>query len=271
MKQPQTIDNPGPRRLLTVLSAMAKGDIFATGVVVAVLLAVMQIASMLVPPYLMPSPWAVLLAGEQLLVTNLSDIGITLARLGAAMIFAVTVGVLYGFVMAIFERTRPYLRALIVIDTGIPALSWMLLAVLWFGNPELRIFYILSVILIPFYAINVFDGLQALPREHIDMLDSFRPSRLQMLRYLLIPHIVPYLLLTTKGVIGYAIRMTIFAELVASAVGIGSRMNLAQSTFRIDQLIAWTFLLVILNLGLQGLVTAWEKWLLKWRPEAKIR
>ena len=38
--------------------------------------------------------------------------------------------------------------------------------------------------------------------------------------------------------------MTIFAETCASAVGIGSRMNLAQATFHIDQLIAWTFLLV---------------------------
>ena len=271
MTQPQTTDLPVPKRLPAALGAMMRGDTFATVVVVAVLLAAMQIASMLMPAYLMPSPLAVLLAGAQLLATDPSDIGITLARLGAAMAFAVTVGVLYGFAMAIFERARPYLRALIVIDTGIPALSWMLLAVLWFGNPELRIFYILTVILIPFYAINVFDGLQALPRDLIDMLDSFRPSRLQALRYLLIPHIVPYLLLTTKGVVGYAIRMTIFAELVASAVGIGSRMSLAQLTFRIDQLLAWTFLLVILNLGLQALVSAWEKRLLRWRPEATIR
>ena len=76
------------------------------------------------------------------------------------------------------------------------------------------------------------------------------------MRYLLIPHIVPYLLLTTKGVIGYAIRMTIFAELIASAVGIGSRMSFAQATFHIDELIAWTFLLVVLESLLAGAVAA---------------
>ncbi len=262
---------PGAKRRLAAVREVARGDAVATMVVMAVLLAAMQIASMLLPPYLMPSPLAVLQAGEQLFATDLKHVAITLARLGAALVFAVVVGVLYGFAMAMFERARPYLRSLIVIDTGIPALSWMLLAVLWFGTPELRIFFILAVILIPFYALNVFDGIQALPRDLIDMLDSFRPSRAQTVRYLLIPHIVPYLLLTTKGVIGYAIRMTIFAELVASAVGIGSRMNLAQATFHIDQLIAWTFLLVLLNLGLQALVAACEKWLLKWRPEATIR
>lgn len=92
-----------------------------------------------------------------------------------------------------------------------------------------------------------------------------------MLRYLILPHIVPYIFLTTKSVIGYAIRMVIFAELVASAVGIGARMNFAQSTFRIDQVLAWTFFLVILNLTLQAAVNSLEKLVLRWRTEATVR
>jgi NitT/TauT family transport system permease protein len=260
-----------PKRSSVGVRDIARNDTFATVVVVVLLLGAMQIASRFLPPYLLPSPLSVLQAGEQLFTRDFNHVLITLARLAGALIFAVLVGVLYGFAMAMFAWARPYMRALIVIDTGIPALSWMLLAVLWFGAPELRIFFILSVILIPFYALNVFDGLQALPRDLIDMIDSFRPSRRQTLRYLLMPHIIPYVLLTTKGVVGYAIRMTIFAELIASAVGIGSRMSLAEATFHIDELIAWTFLLVVLNLGLQAAVAAAEKWLLKWRPEATIR
>ena len=61
------------------------------------------------------------------------------------------------------------------------------------------------------------------------------------------------------------------AELVASAVGIGARMNLAQSTFRIDQVLAWTFFLVILNLLLQAFVSRLEKVFLKWRAEVTVR
>ena len=118
-----------------------------------------------------------------------------------------------------------------------------------FGVPH---FFILLVILLPFYALNVYEGVRALPKELVDMIESFRPSRWQVLRYLILPHIVAYIFLTTKSVIGYAIRMVIFAELVASAVGIGARMNLAQSTFRIDQVLAWTFFLVILNLAAAG-------------------
>ena len=246
-------------------------DVTATIIVVVVLLLAMEIASRFVPDYIMPSPIAVAKAGWSLATTDITHVVVTLGRLAAAMVFAMVSGVLLGLLMGTSSSLRPYIRALVVIDTGIPALSWILLAVFWFKNPEVRIFFILTLILLPFYALNIYDGIRALPKDQVDMVESFRPSKLQVLRYLIVPHIVPYILLTTKSVIGYATRMVIFAELVASAVGVGSRMGLAQSTFRIDQVMAWTFFLVILNILLQMLVTGTERVVLKWRPDASLR
>ena len=191
-------------------------------------------------------------AGKEIFFADTSHVFITLARLTAAVAASMLLGLILGLVMGMKPKVRPYLRSLVVIDTGIPALSWMLIAVFWFRDPEVRIFFILCVIIIPFYALNIYDGIR-------------------VMRYLIIPHIVPYVFLTTKSVIGYAIRMVVFAELVASAAGIGSRMNLAQSTFRIDQVFAWTFFLVVLNIVLQVAISAIEKVALKWRPEVSVR
>ena len=232
---------------------------------------VMHVASGFVPDYIMPSPLAIGRAIVELLTNDAIHVLITLGRLAVAILFSMAVGVSIGLLMATSKRVGPYLRALVIIDTGIPALSWMLVAVFWFKEPETRIFFILTVILLPFYALNVYEGVRSMSSEWLDMLESFRPSRWQTMRYLIIPHTVPYVLLTTKSVIGYAIRMVIFAELVASAVGIGSRMSFAQSTFRIDQVLAWTFLLVILNLVFQWLAGLAEKHLLKWRKEVTVR
>jgi NitT/TauT family transport system permease protein len=252
-------------------SPEGRRDIFATCVVVLLLLAAMEVTSRFVPDYIMPSPVAVWNAARALFFTDPYHVAVTLARLTVSIALAMVAGVLVGLAMGIFPRVRPFLKAIVVIDTGIPALSWMLIAVFWFRNSEARILFILLVILLPFYALNVYEGVRALPKELIDMIESFRPARWQVLRYLILPHIVAYIFLTTKSVIGYAIRMVIFAELVASAVGIGARMNLAQSTFRIDQVFAWTFFLVILNVLLQALVNGIEKVSLKWRAEASIR
>ena len=223
------------------------------------------------PPFIMPSPLVVGQAVLELLTSDWHHVSVTLLRLGAAVGFSMLVGVLSGLLMGTSRRLGPYLNSLVIIDTGIPALSWMLVAVFWFKDPEARIFFILTVILLPFYALNVYEGVRSMPKEWVDMMESFRPSRWQLMRYLVIPHIVQYVFMTTKSVIGYAIRMVIFAELVASAVGVGSRMSLAQSTFRIDYVLAWTFLLVVLNLVLQSLLNLAERHVLKWRAEAKVR
>ena len=70
------------------------------------------------------------------------------------------------------------------------------------------------------------------------MCESFRPSRLQMLRYLIVPQVIPYVFMTTKSTVGYAFRMLIFAELIGSSVGIGALMGLAQASFRMDDVVA---------------------------------
>lgn len=252
--------------------AVPKGRDLQASIVVGVLILVaMEIASRFTADYIMPSPVVIAKSLVELLTVDSSHVIVTLTRLAIAIAFSMTIGVAIGLIMGVSERFGPYLRALVIIDTGIPALSWMLVAVFWFKQPEARIFFILTVILLPFYALNVYEGMRAISRDWVDMMESFRPSRWQMMRYLIIPHIVPYIFLTTKSVIGYAIRMVIFAELVASAVGIGSRMSLAQSTFRIDQVLAWTFLLVVLNLVIQWLANVSERHLLKWRADVKVR
>ncbi len=255
----------------TAVGRGGRREMIAMITVVAALFLAMEIASRFVPDYILPSPLVVLKSLVESLRTEQSHIWITMARLAVAVAFSMVVGILLGLIMGTYAGIRPYLRSLIIIDTGIPALSWMLLAVFWFKNPEVRIFFILTLILVPFYALNVYDGMRALSTDLVDMIESFRPSRLQVLRYLVGPHIVPYVFLTTRSVIGYAVRMAIFAELVASAVGIGSRMSLAQSTFHIDQVLAWTIFLVVFNLAVQGAVALLEKAVLKWRPEANVR
>jgi NitT/TauT family transport system permease protein len=248
-----------------------KRDVFANAVVVLAIIVAMQLWSEEVPPYIMPPP---ALSGEAILSALTQDyfqILLTVARLTVAVIFALVVGSALGVAMALVRPLQPFLKSIVVIDTGVPALSWMLFAIFWFKSPEARVFFILAMILLPFYALNVADGIRALPRELVEMVETFRPSRWQLFRMLIVPHIVPYILMTTRSIIGYATRMTVFAELVSVSTGIGARMSLAQSNFQMEGVIAWTVVLIVLNLLIQALVAAVEKSLLRWRPEVTVR
>ncbi len=247
------------------------GDNWATAVVVLAIVLLMQIGSYFVPPYILPSPVSVLGSLLASLTTEYLQILITLLRLLVSLTLSIAIGTALGIIMGTLASVRPYLRALVIIDTGIPALSWMLVAVFWFKDPELRMFFIMVVIVVPIYALNVYDGIRAMSKEWLEMCESFRPTRWQVLRYLILPHIVPYVLMTTRSTVGYATRMLIFAELIGSSLGIGARMGLAQATFHMDSVIAWTVLLVIMNMLAQGCVGLLERYLLRWRDEASVR
>jgi NitT/TauT family transport system permease protein len=246
-------------------------DHFATAVVVGIIVIAMQISSYFVPAYIMPSPVSVVKSLADSIVTDYGQILITLLRLAISLLISIAIGTAIGIITGTIASVRPYLRALVFIDTGIPALSWMLMAVFWFKDPEVRMFFILFVIIVPIYALNVHDGIRAMSKDWLEMCESFRPSRLQVLRYLIIPHIIPYVLMTTKSTVGYATRMLIFAELIGSSLGIGARMGLAQATFHMDSVIAWTVMLVVINMLAQGSVGLVERYLLRWRDEAAVR
>ncbi len=233
--------------------------------------ALLQIASMVAPPYIAPPPLDILESLWTKLLPLYPDMLLTLARLAVSLGCAMVLGTILGLAMGMLPAARPYLRSLVVIDTGIPALSWMLIAVFWFRMPEARIFFILVVIVIPFYALGVADAIRAMPKDLLEMCESFRPSRLQVLRYLIFPHILPYIFATTRSVIGYATRMIIFAELIAATAGIGAKMGVAQANFDISLILAWTVLLVVLNTVLQQAITLIEKQLLGYRPAIEVR
>jgi NitT/TauT family transport system permease protein len=250
---------------------LVDGSAWSTLAVVAAIFAVFQVMSFFAPAYIMPSPLQMLIATFNILAEDWRDLGITVARLMAALVAAMVVGSLLGGMMGLLRRFASYARSFLFILSGVPSLSWILLAVLWFPQPEARIFFILVVVTLPFYALNVYDAIRALPTEWVEMLNVFRPSRGQAFRMLVIPHILPTIVMTSKSVSGYAIRMVVFAELIGATIGIGAKLAQSQSLFRVDAIFGWTILLIVLNFAIQWLVELIERRLFKWRPAVEFR
>ena len=246
-------------------------ELIANIVVIAAIIVAMEVWSRYVPPFIMPPPERTLKAMLSAISNDYAHIFLTIGRLCVAVLAALLIGTLMGVTMALVRPLEPFLKSIIVIDTGVPALSWMLFAIFWFERAEARVFFILLMILVPFYALNVYDGIRALNKDLVELVETFRPSRWQVLRLLIGPHIVPYLLMTTKSIVGYATRMTVFAELVSVSTGMGAKMGAAQSTLQMDGVLAWTIILVLANLLIQALVTGLEKLLLRYRPEVAVR
>jgi ABC-type nitrate/sulfonate/bicarbonate transport system permease component len=244
----------------------------ATIIVVCIFLALIQLASLFFPPYLFPDVQSVMVALGAILVEDLRDIVLTVLRFVFALFLAILIGWAIGLTMGAFRtRVGQYLMPALNIIQAIPALSWVLVSVLWISSIEVRTIFICFIIGLPFFALNVYDGLRDINSDIVKAIDQFRPSRLQVMRILLIPQSLVYLLLSVRSAASLCLRILVFAEMIGATSGVGERMAVALANFRMDQIFAWTVVLVIVGFGVSRATGAAERWLLRWRDEVVVR
>lgn len=227
--------------------------------------ALLQLFAMVTPQFVMPSVPAIAAAYGRVWVNQPDAIAATFVRIVAGLALAFVVGVSLGIGMGVDENARAYGETFVKFLTGIPGLSWVLLAVLWFDTIQVRIVFVLFMVLFPWYALSTSDAVRGIPRDFENMVRSFRFSSSEYVRKLVVPYVLPDIVAVSKSNVGYAARVVVVAELVGAATGIGKEMLIAQSQFEITDIFAWTFVLVTVMLALQGVLVVVESNLLSWR------
>jgi NitT/TauT family transport system permease protein len=202
--------------------------------------------------------------------SNLLSLLVTSIRVLVSLLLAFTLGTMLGVVMGLFKGVRTYLRPLLHMIQGVPALSWVVFAVIWFAQVEVRIAFILLVGTLPAFALHVDSAVQSVSLDLIHLGQAFRASRLQSLTKIILPAIVPEIMSAWTINLGNGVRVAVIAELIGSTVGVGFQLLQAQSVFDMAGAVAWTLSLVAVLFVYQGIISLIEGRLLAWRPKSEI-
>jgi NitT/TauT family transport system permease protein len=221
-----------------------------------------QIVSLFTPPYIVPG-WQVIF--EKMIRLQPHQIYITVGRVILSLAVSFGLGVLGAVIMYLSKKLESYILPLVKLVMAVPVICWILFAVLWFSAVEFRIFFILVVVCSPVFLIDILDALKGVPKDLRDMMLSFRPTRTQYIRKLLLPATVPAILTSWKINLSLAIRVVTIAELVGAVSGIGFALNIAQANFSVAEVFAWTIVLIIILLAAQIPVSWAESKALRWR------
>jgi NitT/TauT family transport system permease protein len=236
-----------------------------------VLIGIWQLVSLVTPPYLFPPIQAIgadlfeIFTSWTIAVHALTTVG----RILIGLVFAFVVGTLLGILMGMKKSVNDTVRPLLSFIQGVPALSWVVIAVIWFQQVEIRIFFIILITALPNFSFQAYDSYNSISKDLREMLLVFRPKHSQLFRMLIIPSIIPDLFTAWKVNLGNSTRVAIVAELVGATVGVGYQLSSAQNLFDMSMAIAWTLVLVIFVIIFQMIIAKSEKSLLSWRPKAE--
>jgi NitT/TauT family transport system permease protein len=128
-------------------------------------------------------------------------------------------------------------------------------AIIWFHGVEPRIFFIMVMTTLPAFTFQVLSALQAMSRDLMEMVMSFRPTRVKLFRTMIIPAILPDILTAWKVNLGNASRVVVVAELVGATGGVGYELLQQQQVFDMAGALAWTLQLVFFVLIAQAILT----------------
>ena len=232
-----------------------------------VLLALWQFASYFTPPYLFPPLQDVFARTLQIFVDLplMVEVLETAARIFAGLFGAFFLGAILALLIGRSARFESWSNPVLVFLQGIPALSWVVIAVIWFKGSEFRIFFIMVITTLPAFTFQILDAYRSMSKDLFEMTTSFRPSTWTLFRVLIVPTIVPGIITAFKVNLGNSARVVVVAELVGATGGVGYQLLLQQQLFDMAGAIAWTLQLVLFVLITQSLLGLIEGYLLRYR------
>jgi NitT/TauT family transport system permease protein len=226
-----------------------------------------QIASQFFPPFLFPSLVDVFKRCVDIFFnwSQFSDVLATVGRIMAGLAGAFIIGAAFAVLMARSRAVNDFLSPILTLFQGIPALSWVVFAIIWFHGIEPRIFFIMVMTTLPAFTFQVLSALQAMSRDLMEMVMSFRPTRAKLFRTMIIPAILPDVLTAWKVNLGNASRVVVVAELVGATGGVGYELLQQQQVFDMAGALAWTLQLVFFVLIAQAVLTLIESVAFRYR------
>ncbi len=180
---------------------------------------------------------------------------------GISLFLSLFIGIPAGISKSFFYFINP----LLITIRSTPVISFILLAIIWFGNEQVPVF-IAILTMFPVICLNVIEGIRNVDQDLVEMGRTYKISYRGILRDIYIPSIAPFLTGGISNALGFGWRAIIIGEVLSQPKwGIGARMQDAQTFLLVSELIAWTLIAIIISSLFELIVRIVEKRTIQWK------
>lgn len=224
----------------------------------------------LVSPVFLPSPAAVAakfvsVATEGFVdSTLLEHLGVSLARVFAALIASLIVGVPVGIAIGMSTVGRGIFDPLLEFLRPIPPLAYLPLIIIWFGIGEPSKVLVIAIAMLAPIALSAAAGVKGVNRERINAARSLGATRRQVLAHVVLPSALPSILTGLRIALGAGWTTLVAAELIAATQGLGFMIQSAAQFLVTDVVIMGIFVIAGVAFLLEFAIRRIEAVLVPW-------
>jgi NitT/TauT family transport system permease protein len=216
---------------------------------------------------LLPAPEKVLIDFFRLISSSAfyDTLGTTLLRGFLGFLIAFILAALVGIPAGIFGFFYNFFNPIIVLLRSTPVISFILLALIWFGPDNVPVF-IAILTMFPLLCKGFISGIQNTDKELVDMANIYKVRRKRILSGLYFPSLLPFLFNGISNAMGFGWRAVIIGEVLSQPRwGLGTEMQVAQTYLLVSRLICWSVVAVFMAFLFEWALGIIEKRSLKWK------
>jgi NitT/TauT family transport system permease protein len=229
-----------------------------------------------VPPYMLPSPWAVARAAGTRFPSLLNASVLTAEEAGGGLIASIVAGVIIALLFAQSRWVRRMLYPYTILLQTVPIVAVAPLILMWVGAGTAAVALIAFIISLAPIIANTTQGLISVEENLVHLFLMHNASSAQLLFKLRLPHAVPSLFVGVRIASGISVIGAITGELYAGSSrvgegGLGYSILYASSQLQTDYLFALVVAATVLGFGFFFLIMFLEwSFLHRWHESARV-
>lgn len=153
--------------------------------------------------------------------TLLTHIGITLYETILGFLLGTLIGTLVAILLWWFPKVSKILDPYLVVLNALPKVALAPIILFWIGNGTSAIIAMALLISIVTTILSILTGFNEIDPEKLLLMKTFQASKLQIIRYLILPASVPVLISTLKINLGLSWVGVIMGEFLVAREGLG--------------------------------------------------
>jgi NitT/TauT family transport system permease protein len=180
---------------------------------------------------------------------------------------AILIGVPLGLVIGRYRIAEAALGIYVTAGYAMPLVALVPLLVLWLGlgfAVKAAVVFLMSVFPI---CINTWLGVTAVPKSLIEVGKSFVAPDTVILRRIILPATLPYIMAGIRLAVGRAVVAMVIAEFFTTISGLGAIIINAANSFDTATMFVPIVLLMVMAIGLNGLIGLVERRVAPWQAE----
>jgi NitT/TauT family transport system permease protein len=208
------------------------------------------------PPYLLPSPLAVL--DRFVAMAQSGQLGqgfeVTLGRLLAGFSIAVCLGLCVGLAMVNFSRFGRVMNSFSLGLQSFPSIAWVPFAILLVGLNDFGIIFVMVISSVFSMMASTYGAVRNIPPIYVKAARNMGTKGLALFTSVMLPASLPSLVTGLRQAWSFAWHALVGAEILMATVGLGALLEFGAEFVRMDQIIASMIAIFVIGLAADRLL-----------------